>query len=49
MTTKYTIGEIQMIPVDLIDVLNPRERNAKTFERAPNAVLHTQDLPEVIW
>ena len=31
MTTKYTIGEIQMIPVDLIDVLNPRERNAKTF------------------
>jgi len=31
MTTKHSIGEVQMIPVDLIDVLNPRERNAKTF------------------
>ncbi len=25
-------GEVKMIPVDLIDVLNPRERNEKVFE-----------------
>ena len=31
MTTKHSIGEVQMIPVDMIDVLNPRERNAKIF------------------
>lgn len=31
MTAKHTTSEIRMIPVDQIDVLNPRERNAKVF------------------
>jgi ParB family chromosome partitioning protein len=32
MTPKTNPGEIRMIPVDRIDVLNPRERNHKIFE-----------------
>jgi ParB family chromosome partitioning protein len=32
MTLKTNPGEIRMIPVDRIDVLNPRERNHKIFE-----------------
>jgi ParB family chromosome partitioning protein len=32
MTQKTNPGEIRMIPVDRIDVLNPRERNHKIFE-----------------
>ena len=31
MTTTHSASEIQMIPVAQIDVLNPRERNAKLF------------------
>ena len=31
MTVKPPAGEIRMIPVDRIDVLNPRERNARVF------------------
>lgn len=31
MTARHPTSEIRMIPVDQIDVLNPRERNAKVF------------------
>lgn len=31
MTAKHSTSEIRMIPVDQIDVLNPRERNARVF------------------
>lgn len=31
MTKEHPSIELQMIPVDLIDVLNPRERNARVF------------------
>lgn len=31
MTARHSTSEIRMIPVDQIDVLNPRERNAKVF------------------
>jgi len=31
MTARHTTSEIRMIPVEQIDVLNPRERNAKVF------------------
>jgi len=31
MTARHTTSEIRMIPLDQIDVLNPRERNAKVF------------------
>lgn len=31
MTAKHTAGELQMIAVDRIDVLNPRDRNARVF------------------
>lgn len=32
MTGKLDTGEMRMIPIDSIDVLNPRERNKNTFE-----------------
>lgn len=32
MTGKLDTGEMKMIPIDRIDVLNPRERNKNTFE-----------------
>lgn len=32
MTQKIESGELRMIPIDEIDVLNPRERNNKIFE-----------------
>lgn len=32
MTRNHKHGELRMIPVDRIDVLNPRERNRKVFE-----------------
>lgn len=32
MNTQRNSGDIQMIPIDRIEVLNHRERNAKTFE-----------------
>ncbi|GAB1233498.1 plasmid partitioning protein RepB C-terminal domain-containing protein [Ferrigenium sp. UT4] len=32
MTGKLDTGEMKMIPIDQIDVLNPRERNKNTFE-----------------
>lgn len=32
MTPKHRISEIHMIPVDRIDVLNPRDRNKRVFE-----------------
>ncbi|WIM05692.1 MAG: ParB N-terminal domain-containing protein [Candidatus Nitricoxidivorans perseverans] len=31
MTDKLSAGEIRMIPLDRVDVLNPRQRNAKVF------------------
>lgn len=31
MTDKHSAGEIRMIPLDRVDVLNPRQRNAKVF------------------
>jgi ParB family chromosome partitioning protein len=32
MTEKMEVGEMRMIPINLIDVLNPRERNKNVFE-----------------
>ena len=32
MTKKQPIGNLRMIPVDRIEVLNPRERNKQVFE-----------------
>lgn len=32
MTRKLDTGEMRMIPIDSIDVLNPRERNKNTFD-----------------
>ncbi len=32
MTQKHQSGELRLIPLDRIDVLNPRERNVKVFE-----------------
>ena len=32
MTEKMESGEIRMIPIDVIDVLNPRERNKGVFD-----------------
>ena len=32
MTEKMESGEIRMIPIDLIDVLNPRDRNKEVFD-----------------
>ncbi len=32
MTEKIETGEMQLIPIDLIDVLNPRERNKHVFD-----------------
>lgn len=32
MTEKMEPGEMRMIPIDLIDVLNPRERNKGVFD-----------------
>jgi ParB family chromosome partitioning protein len=32
MTKEYHSGEIQMIPVDHVDVLNPRDRNHRVFD-----------------
>ncbi len=32
MTQKHQSGELRLIPLDRIDVLNPRERNGKVFE-----------------
>jgi len=33
MNRPRQVGELQMVPVDRIDVLNPRERNARVFEK----------------
>ena len=32
MTKKQPVGDLRMIPVDRIEVLNPRERNKQVFE-----------------
>lgn len=32
MTKKHCAGELQMIPIDRIEVLNPRERNNRAFD-----------------
>jgi len=32
MTEKMTMGNMQMIPIELIDVLNPRDRNKRVFD-----------------
>ncbi|MCK6412619.1 MAG: ParB/RepB/Spo0J family partition protein [Azonexus sp.] len=32
MTPKHRTSEVRMIPIDLIDVLNPRDRNKRVFE-----------------
>ncbi len=32
MSPTRTPGEIRMIPIDAVDVLNPRERNDKAFD-----------------
>ncbi|MDP2904595.1 MAG: ParB/RepB/Spo0J family partition protein [Methylovulum sp.] len=32
MTQKMMIGDMRMIPIELIDVLNPRERNKRAFD-----------------
>ena len=32
MTKKLPVGDLRMIPVDRIEVLNPRERNKQVFE-----------------
>ena len=32
MTRKQKLGEVRMIPIDRIEVLNPRERNGKVFD-----------------
>ena len=32
MSKEHLSSELQMIPIDLIDVLNPRERNSRAFE-----------------
>ena len=32
MTKEHHSGEIQMIPIDHVDVLNPRERNSRAFD-----------------
>ena len=32
MTKKQPVGNLRMIPVDRIEVLNPRERNKQVFE-----------------
>lgn len=33
MNRPRQVGELRMVPVDRIDVLNPRERNARVFEK----------------
>ena len=38
MTARHTTSEIRMIPVEQIDVLNPRERNAKVFGEIPGNI-----------
>ncbi|EQD69648.1 hypothetical protein B1A_06796, partial [mine drainage metagenome] len=32
MSEKMEPGELRMIPIDQIDVLNPRERNKEVFD-----------------
>src|SRR3989304_6678753 len=32
MTAKLEVGEMRMVPIDKIDVLNPRERNKEVFD-----------------
>lgn len=32
MNAKHQPGEIRMIPIDQIEVINPRERNSRAFE-----------------
>lgn len=32
MTEKIQVGEMRLIQTDLIDILNPRERNKKVFD-----------------
>ena len=32
MTPKHRTSEVRMIPIDRIDVLNPRDRNKRVFE-----------------
>ena len=39
MTPAHTLGDLQMIPLDHIDVLNPRERNGKIFEEIVGSIL----------
>ena len=38
MTPKNRPCEIRMIPVDQIDILNPRERNSRIFEEVVNNI-----------
>jgi len=38
VTDRSEVGEMQMIPIDLIDVLNPRERNKSTFDEIINNI-----------
>jgi hypothetical protein len=33
MTPSYRSAEVRMLPIDKIEVLNPRERNGRAFER----------------
>lgn len=32
MTKAHPVSDLQMIPLELIDILNPRDRNARVFE-----------------
>lgn len=32
MTQREQAGEVRMIPIDQIEVINPRERNGRVFE-----------------
>ncbi len=47
MTMKHKPGELRMIPVDSIDVHNPRERNAKIFDEIAGNI-HTIGLKKPI-
>jgi ParB family chromosome partitioning protein len=38
VTTAHTPGDLRMIPVDSIDVLNPRERNRKIFDEIVGSI-----------
>ena len=50
MTEKLKPGEIRMIPIDRIDVLNPRERNRVVFEEIVGNISdeYDNDLPDIV-